>query len=61
MSREEAAVRFALTHPAIATAIVGFATPEEVAAVVGFAERGPLDEALLGRLVEFSLGNCAAG
>jgi aryl-alcohol dehydrogenase-like predicted oxidoreductase len=46
----EAAVRFALSHPAVTSAIVGFGRPEEVSEVVGFAMRGPLDAALLGRL-----------
>ncbi|REK18685.1 MAG: aldo/keto reductase [Planctomycetota bacterium] len=55
MTREEAAVRFSLSHPAITSAIVGFATPEEVAQVVGFAYRGALDAELLERLTEFSL------
>lgn len=40
----EMAVRFALTHPGVSSAIVGFATPDEVTAAVEFAERGPLAE-----------------
>lgn len=50
MRREEAAVRFALGHPAVSSAIVGFATADQVAEVVGFAAQGPLDEGLLTRL-----------
>lgn len=50
MSREEAAVRFALSHPAIASAIIGFATPEEVDEAARFAAAGPLDASLLARL-----------
>lgn len=54
MSRDEAAVRFVASHRAIASAIIGFATPEEVARAVGFAYRGALDADLLTRLTEFS-------
>jgi aryl-alcohol dehydrogenase-like predicted oxidoreductase len=54
MSRDEAAVRFVVSHPAVASAIIGFATPEEVARAVGFAYRGALDADLLTRLTEFS-------
>ena len=50
MQREEAAVRFALTHPAVSSAIVGFASPEEVLQVAGFTGAGPLDAALVERL-----------
>jgi aryl-alcohol dehydrogenase-like predicted oxidoreductase len=54
MTREEAAVRFALSHSAVTSAIIGFATPAEVADAVGFAYRGPLEADLLRRLTEFS-------
>lgn len=50
MSREEAAVRFSLSHPAVTSAIVGFAAPDEVDQIARFASLGPLDEELLGRL-----------
>jgi aryl-alcohol dehydrogenase-like predicted oxidoreductase len=50
MSPQEAAVRYALSHPGVASAIVGFASPEEVAEVVSFAYRGPLDAELLVQL-----------
>jgi aryl-alcohol dehydrogenase-like predicted oxidoreductase len=50
MSRQEAAVRFALTHADVASAIIGLATPEEVRDNVRFAEAGPLDASLLARL-----------
>jgi L-galactose dehydrogenase/L-glyceraldehyde 3-phosphate reductase len=43
ISREEAAVRFALSHPGVTSAIVGFATPGEIREVVRFAAAGPLD------------------
>jgi aryl-alcohol dehydrogenase-like predicted oxidoreductase len=50
IGRQEAAVRFALSHPAITSAIVGFGTPDEVSQVVRFAAAGPLDDDLLQRL-----------
>ena len=50
MSRQEAAVRFALSHGAITSAIIGFATPEEVDQAVRFVAAGPLDASLLARL-----------
>jgi aryl-alcohol dehydrogenase-like predicted oxidoreductase len=55
MSREEGAVRFALSHGAITSAIVGFATPEEAEEVIRFASAGPLEPELVNRLTEFSL------
>ena len=54
MSRQEAAVRFALSHPGVSSAIVGFATPEQVSHAVGYAAAGPLDAALLARIRECS-------
>ncbi len=50
MRTEEAAVRYSLSHPGVTSAIIGFATPAQVAAIVRFAEAGPLDAALLARL-----------
>ena len=61
MSRQEAAVRFALSHRAVASAIVGFATPEEVRQTVEFAALGPLDGPLLARLNEFAFPLPASG
>ncbi|MEX0677465.1 MAG: aldo/keto reductase [Pirellulales bacterium] len=55
IGREEAAVRFVLSHPAITSAIIGFATPDEVDQVVRFASRGPLDPKLLATLDEHAL------
>jgi aryl-alcohol dehydrogenase-like predicted oxidoreductase len=54
MSRQEAAVRFSLSHPGVSSAIVGFATPEQVSQAVGFASAGPLDAAVLARIRECS-------
>ncbi len=50
MQREEAAVRFALSHPGVTSAIVGFATPDEVTAAASFVDEGPLDASLAARL-----------
>ena len=50
MSCQEAAVRFALSHPAVTSAIIGFATPDEVDQAVRFVDAGPLDASLLARL-----------
>jgi aryl-alcohol dehydrogenase-like predicted oxidoreductase len=46
----ELAVRFALSHPQVHSAIVGFATPEEVEAAVRWADAGPLPVDLLREL-----------
>jgi aryl-alcohol dehydrogenase-like predicted oxidoreductase len=61
MSRQEAAVRFALAHPAITSAVIGLATPGEVDQIVGFASRGPLDEKLLAKLHEQAIASTAGG
>ena len=42
MTLPELAVRFALSHSAVSTAIVGLGSPAEVEAAVAFAGRGPL-------------------
>jgi aryl-alcohol dehydrogenase-like predicted oxidoreductase len=57
LRREEAAVRFALSHPAVTSAIIGFASPAEVAEAVSFAYRGPLEADLCQRLTEFAGGS----
>jgi len=50
MSRTEAAVRFAISHPGVSSAIIGLGSPEEVAEAVRFLDAGPLDASLLARL-----------
>jgi len=50
MGIKEAAVRFALSHPSISAAIVGFGDTSHVDEVVAWAERGPLDDLALGGL-----------
>jgi aryl-alcohol dehydrogenase-like predicted oxidoreductase len=42
-SLKETAVRFALSHPGVSSAIIGFATPDEVWEIARFAAAGPLD------------------
>jgi aryl-alcohol dehydrogenase-like predicted oxidoreductase len=47
MTLKEAAVRFALSHPSVASAIIGFSTPEQVDEAVRFANEGPLEQDVL--------------
>jgi aryl-alcohol dehydrogenase-like predicted oxidoreductase len=49
-SLTEAATRFALTHPAMGTILVGIATPQEFDGALAAAEKGPLPQAALERL-----------
>lgn len=44
---DELAVRFALSHPGVTSAIIGLGSPEEVRCAVNYAAKGPLDNALL--------------
>jgi len=46
----EAATRFALSHPAMGTILVGIATPQQFADALAAAEKGPLPKAALDRL-----------
>jgi len=46
----EVAVRFAISHPAMGTALIGIATPEQFEAAATAAEKGGLPEAVLARL-----------
>lgn len=55
MARVEAAVRFAVSHPGVTSAIIGLGTPEEVAQAVAWLDAGPLDEALAARLIDAAL------
>ena len=62
LALDEAAVRFALSRPAVTSAIVGFANPEQIVEIADYVARGPLDSALLARLndnvpPEISAGN----
>lgn len=47
---KEAAVRFALSHPAVSTALIGFSNAEQIDEAIRFASRGPLPGDLLERL-----------
>ncbi len=46
----EAAVRFAVHHPRVTSAIIGFSSPEEVANAVQWAAKGPLPDELIATL-----------
>jgi aryl-alcohol dehydrogenase-like predicted oxidoreductase len=50
MSREEAAVRYAISHPGVTSAIIGLGSPTEVADAVRFVDAGPLDAEVLAQL-----------
>jgi aryl-alcohol dehydrogenase-like predicted oxidoreductase len=49
-SLTEAATRFALSHPAMGTILVGMATPQQFDDALSAAEKGPLPQAALDRL-----------
>lgn len=48
----EAAVRFAISHPAVSTALVGFSDLAQVEAAAAAVEKGPLPPATLARIAE---------
>ena len=49
-SLTEAATRFALSHPAMGTILVGMATPQQFEDALGAVQKGPLPPAALDRL-----------
>lgn len=49
-SLTEAATRFALSHPAMGTLLVGMATPQQFDAALAAVQKGPLSQAALDRL-----------
>ena len=49
-SLTEAATRFALSHPAMGTILVGMATPQQFEDAVAAVEKGPLPQGALDRL-----------
>jgi aryl-alcohol dehydrogenase-like predicted oxidoreductase len=51
-SLTEAATRFALSHPAMGTILVGLATPQQFEEALAAVEKGPLPQAALDRLSE---------
>jgi aryl-alcohol dehydrogenase-like predicted oxidoreductase len=55
-SLTEAAIRFAMTHEAMGTILVGIATPEQFDGALTAVEKGPLPKAALARLAELQKG-----
>jgi L-galactose dehydrogenase/L-glyceraldehyde 3-phosphate reductase len=55
-SLTEAAIRFAMTHEAMGTILVGIATPEQFDGALAAVEKGPLPKAALERLAELQKG-----
>ncbi|ANW00950.1 aldo/keto reductase [Bradyrhizobium icense] len=51
-SLTEAATRFAISHPAMGTILVGMATPQQFEDALAAVEKGPLPQAALARLSE---------
>jgi aryl-alcohol dehydrogenase-like predicted oxidoreductase len=51
-SLTEAATRFAISHPAIGTILVGMATPQQFEDALAAVQKGPLPQAALDRLSE---------
>jgi aryl-alcohol dehydrogenase-like predicted oxidoreductase len=52
----EAATRFALSHPAIGTMLVGMATPQQFEDALAAVQKGPLSPVVLDRLTELRQG-----
>jgi aryl-alcohol dehydrogenase-like predicted oxidoreductase len=55
-SLTEAATRFALSHPAMGTLLVGMATPQQFEDALAAVQKGPLPRAALDRLSELRQG-----
>jgi aryl-alcohol dehydrogenase-like predicted oxidoreductase len=55
-SLTEAATRFALSHPAMGTILVGMATPQQFEDALAAAQKGPLPAAALNLLTELQQG-----
>jgi L-galactose dehydrogenase/L-glyceraldehyde 3-phosphate reductase len=55
-SLTEAATRFAISHPAMGTILVGMATPQQFANALAAVEKGPLPQAALERLAALRQG-----
>lgn len=51
-----AATRFAISHPAMGTILVGMATPDEFEAALAAVRKGPLPPAALDRLAQLGAG-----
>jgi aryl-alcohol dehydrogenase-like predicted oxidoreductase len=52
----EAAIRFALSHPAMGTILVGMATPQQFENALAAVQKGPLPPAALDRLAQLRQG-----
>ena len=52
----EASIRFAISHPAMGTALIGIATPEQFEMAASAAAKGPLSAAALARVAELQRG-----
>ncbi len=52
----EAATRFAISHPAMGTILVGMATPQEFEAALAAVKKGPLPRVALDRLAAIAAG-----
>lgn len=52
----EASIRYAISHPAISTSLIGIATPEQFEFAATAAARGPLSPAALARVAELQQG-----
>ena len=55
-SLTEAATRFAISHPAMGTILVGTATPQQFEAALSAVQKGPLPPAALERLTALRQG-----
>jgi aryl-alcohol dehydrogenase-like predicted oxidoreductase len=55
-SLTEAATRFAISHPAMGTILVGMATPQEFEDALAAVQKGPLPKAALDRLSDLRKG-----
>ena len=52
----EAAIRFAIVHPAMETVLVGMASPDEFEAALAAVLKGPLPAAARQRVAELTAG-----
>jgi aryl-alcohol dehydrogenase-like predicted oxidoreductase len=52
----EASIRFAISHPAMSTGLIGVATPEQFEFAASAAAKGPLSAAGMARVAELQLG-----
>ena len=57
-SLTEAATRFAISHPAMGTILVGMATPQQFEDALAAVQKGPLPQAALDRLSELRQAFC---